>query len=216
MIPLIIIGVILLTLLLLTTVLFLPLKVFVSFKEEFSVIIKFVGIKVFEVPEKATKKKTSVKNKSEKTEKEQKPKSQLLENTKQIFVSLKEKYGFAGAVNKIFKFIGELLSHIKPYLRHIKIKKIKLNLKVASNDAASTAIDYGKVCSAVYPVLAYLDTFKAVYFKEINLSSDFTSQKSEFDFSLQANIPIIYLFLVALKVVVDYKKFIEENNDERK
>ena len=215
MTALIIIGVILLVLLGITVLLFLPLKVFISFKEEFFVKVKFAGVKLFEIPEPSPKKK-SKKAKKEQSKVEEKGGLAVVDDAKKLFVKLKEKYGFLGAVKVIFAFLKETLSHIKPYFRHIKIKKIILNLTVASSDAATTAIEYGKVCSAVYPVLSFFDTFEQVYFRQINVGTDFQSQKPDFNFSLQVKVSIIYFIIMAFKVVFDYKKFIEEKVYERK
>lgn len=215
MTALIIIGAILLILSALAVILFLPLKVFVSFKEEFFVKIKFIGIKLFEIPEKEDKKETEIKGENKKSE-EKSNESETLKKAKQIFADLKEKHGTTEAVKKILQLLRNMLSHIKPYLRYIKIKKIVFNLTVATGDAASTAIEYGKICSAVYPVLAFLDTYKGVYFKKINVGTDFNSDKTVFNFSLQVRVPLIFLIIMAFKIISDYKIFIEENNDERK
>ena len=215
MTPLIIIGAILIVLLGLTLLLFLPLKVYISFKEEFFIKVKFASVKIFEIPEKESNKRKK-KKASGNSDRKEKSESETFKDAKKLFVKLKEKYGFSKAVRKIFALLKEMLSHIKPYLSHIKIKKIVLNLTVASGDAATTAIEYGKICSAVYPVLSFFDTYKGVYFKEINVGTDFTSQKTVFDFSLQIKVPIIYFVIMAFKVVIDYKNFIEEKVYERK
>lgn len=210
MIFLLILGIISALILLL---LFLPVKVFIGFKEAFEVKIKLFGIKVFEIePESQEKTDEALDKMSDKNAKKDTEKK-----AKKIFSGLKERLGFTGAVKEVFKLLFDCLTHIKFLLRHIKINKIKLNISVASDDAAKTAIEYGSVCSAVYPVLALLDTVPNIGFKEINIRSDFEGSECDFSFSLQIGIQIFYVLISAFKIYKEYRKFVIRNEDnERK
>ncbi len=210
MIFLLISGIILALLLL---ILFLPVEIFISFKEAFKVKIKFFGIKVFEIEPESQEKndkaldKVSEKNAQKDTE----------NKAKKIFSRLKERLGFTGAVKEIFKLLLDCLTHIKSLLRHIKINKIRLNIAVASDDAAKTAIEYGTVCSAVYPVLALLDTVPNIGLKEINIRSDFEGSECDFSFSLQIGIQIFFALISAFKIYKEYRNFVIRNEEnERK
>ncbi len=210
MIFLLILGIILALILL---ILFLPVKIFISFKEAFKIKIKFFGIKVFEIEpqeqEKTDKALDKVSDKNAQKDTENK--------AKKIFKGLKEKLGFTGAVKEIMRFLLDCLTHIKALLRHIKINKIRLNITVASDDAAKTAIEYGSVCSAVYPVLALIDTVPNIGFKEINIRSDFEGSECDFSFSLQIGIQIFYGLISAFKIYKVYRNFVIRNEEnERK
>ncbi len=50
-------------------------------------------------------------------------------------------------------FAGQLLE----ILKRMRIKRFNFNVTVAGDDAADTAMEYGLVCSALYPFLGYLD-----------------------------------------------------------
>lgn len=194
MIFLIILGVILL---LLALVLFLPVNVWVEFKEDFFVKIRFCSIKVYEL--KPAKKQDTGTEKTEITEIKEKPKG--------IFSKFKEKFGFSGAVREFFVFFKDVFSHTKGFLRHIKIEKTNLFIKIASPDAAKTAIDYGIVCAAVYPVLAMLDSVGNIKYKKIDIKSDFESATSDFSFGFDIKLKIFFLLITLFKVYKDYKKF---------
>ncbi len=210
MIALIIIGALLFLILL---ILFLPLNVFVSFKDEFYVKVKFVGIKLYETNEKKNQ-KDKKKTEGVSSEKEE---NMALGESKELFSFLKKKYGFIGGVKKLLVLFREMLAHIKPYLRHIKFKNIIVSITVSSDDAAATAIEYGKVCGLAYPVLSYLDSYSTVNFKKIDIKSDFDSNKKEFEFSLKIKLQIIYMLISVFKIYSDYKNFtLKENYDERK
>lgn len=210
MIFLIIIGILLL---IIAAILFLPVKVFIDFKDSFLIKIKFFGIKVFETrPEKdESKPQKAETNSGKKTEKS-------TENqAKRIFLRLKEKHGFTGAVKEVLSFLLDCLTHIKRLLRHIKIKRICLDITVASSDAAKTAIEYGSVCSAVYPTLALIDTVPNIGFREINVKSDFNSENCDFSFSFYVQLQIFFALIAAFKIYKEYKKFNVRNEDnERK
>ncbi len=192
----------------LTLILFLTVTVKISFNEDFVVTVKFAGIKVFKfnTSEPETKKEI-------KTAKNTKGKENKEPN---IFEQLKKKYGFTKTVQIFFSFAEKLLTHIKKLLRHIKINKVILNLSVATDDAASTAIEYGVVCSSVYPVLALLSSLAEIKYKQINVSADFNSKKPQFDFKLNVTSRVIFLLIAVLKAFMEYKNFTEEYINERK
>ena len=193
-------------------ILFLPVNAFISFKDEFYIKIKLAGIKLFEVPTKKDKPKENTKKSDSQNES-----NSALDKAQGLFDFLKEKYGFFGAVKKLLVFFKDILTHIKKLLSHIKIKNINVKITVSGEDAASTAIEYGKVCSAVYPVLSFLDSFEKIEFKKIDINSDFSENKKEFEFSLKLKLQIIYMLIVAFKIYSNYKNFtLKENYNERK
>lgn len=208
MIALIILSVILI---IFVAILFLPISFIIDFKEAFRFKVKFAGICVFK----------SGKSKNKKTKKEDKPdKNKDSENKsnlfKGLFQKLREKYGLLGAIKKVLNLCNRILSHIKRLLRHIKVKRVVLNLTVVGEDAAATAIEYGVICSAVYPVLAFLDSCAKVDFKSINVNSGFEEKESSFDFSLTASSKVIYLLMALIGAFKEYKIFIdEEEKNER-
>ena len=210
MIALIILGALLFLILF---ILFLPLNVFISFKEEFYVKVKFAKIKLYE-----TAKKNEQKGKKKVTqESSEKEEQSTIGQSKELFLFLKEKHGFFGAVKRLLSLFRTMLDHIKSPMRHIKLNNIRVAITVSGDDAAATAIEYGKVCSVAYPVLSYIDSFSSVKFKKIDIKSDFAENKKEFEFSLKIKIQIIYLLISAYKIYLDYKNFtLKENYDERK
>lgn len=201
-------------LLLLLAILFLPIDVSVGFLNDFYVKVKFAGIKVFETDGKDNEDQEQI---SESDESEpDKPKKED-SAPKKLFGFLKEKYGFIGAVKTLFSFFSDVLYHIKKFLKHIKIKKVILNLTVAGQDAAQTAIEYGVACATVYPVTAMLSSCAEIRFKSINVKSDFNSKKCEFGFSASVRLRAFFLGLTAFKVYKEYKQFLlKENYNERK
>ena len=206
MIFLIVIGVILL---ILFAILFIPVRVDLSFVDDFKFKVSFLKITLFK----------SGKTQPEKTDNPSKEKTvkESENNFKKYFAKLKENEGFGGAVKRIASLVLDILSHIKRFLRHIKIDSVKLNITVGSFDAAKTALDYGTVCQAVYPITAFLDSVVKIGFKEININSDFENGNCDFMFSLAVKMQVFFLILTAVRIYSDYKKIITENiENERK
>lgn len=203
MIFLIILGVITVILFI---ILFAPVETSVSYFDEFKFKISFLKIPVY----KSSEKKKKVESQAVRDEKREEPKA------KNYFVRLKEKHGFTQSIKLLMGFTLDVLKAIKWLLKHITINKVRLQILIGTADAASTAIEYGVICNAVYPVTAALSSAE-VGFKEINVNADFEGQKSDFGFSLAVKLQIFYLLIAAIKILILWKKFITENlENERK
>lgn len=109
--------------------------------------------------------------KEEKTEQPQKPAPKKEEKHNDKF--LKE-LGLSGIVN-LFTSITELAAGVlKDFFAHIIIKSFALSIKVGGKDAADTAINYGKVCSVVYPLTsAVISSMKYTHYG-VDILPDFT------------------------------------------
>ncbi len=194
-----------LILLIVLSFLFIPVVVDLEYTDDFKFKVSFLKITLFssEKEKKADRKKSSDKHKGKK--------SAVLRDTKAYFTKIKNKKGFTGAVKEVMRLISAIFSHIKWLLRYINICKVKLNINVGTPDAALTAIEYGSVCSAVYPVTAMLDSVAHIGFKQINVNADFENGKSDFGFKARVKMQIVYLLICAFKIYRTLKKFITEN-----
>ena len=199
MIPLIIILAVLAFIVLL---LFIPISVHIKYDGDFFVKLKIAGIKAYEVEPKEDIKETKPDTESDKKAKKQ---------TEKAFDKLRKKHGFAGAVKEIFILIKAVLQRLKGSLKHIAVRRLCLDIKVASGDAATTAIEYGAVCTAVYPVLAIIDGIANVKMKSINVAPDFNSDKSGFGFSVIIRARVLFLIIMAFGVFSEYNKFKKRN-----
>ncbi len=194
-------------------VLFIPVVVDLEYTDDFRFKVSFLKITLFGSQK---QKKKEIKNESEKPKEKQK-KSSVLSDAKDYFTEIKKQKGFTGAVKEVMRLTQQVFSHIKWVLKYINICKVKLNITVGTPDAALTAIEYGTVCSAVYPVTAILDGVAHIGFKEINVVSDFEGQKSSFGFKAQVKMQIFYLLICAFRIYKTLKNFITENiENERK
>ena len=192
--------------LLLIVLLFLPVKVIVRFDKEVSVKVKLAFLPVYQID-------SSKHSKS--GQPPEKPETKTEEKKENIFGQVFQKEGFKDGIKLLFDFAGKLLKKMKKLLRHIVFDQLIFNLSVASEDAAQTAILYGEVCSAAYPFFSLLDHFSNVKYKEINISSDFTSKKTDFSFSAMIRTRLWFLLLFAVVVFFEFLSFRKQvQNDE--
>lgn len=204
---LIILGIIITLLFLL---LILPLTIELSFKDKFLLKVKYFGITVYDnqknIGDKS--KKSSKENSKTKSENnDNKPKDNFLKKTY-------DQKGLLGTVKYLSDLLSMLFKKIGWLIKRIKFRKFKLNLAVATPDAASTAIQYGAICSALYPVLSILTAnlnFKA---KEINISADFNKTAPEFQIELIAKASIIVWIIAAIATFLQYSKLQDKESEK--
>lgn len=187
--------------LLIALLLLLPITAQIKFQNEIFLKVKFLGITVYKL--KPEEEKDKQKEKSTK----EKPK----EKNPGIFLKLKAKHGFKGAIKEIFDFAGNVINSVKPQLLKIKFRKFKLDLIVVGSDAAMTALDYGTVCGIVYPVLSFIDQNLNIKLKQINVSAGFKQNESEFSVSCDVKANAILLLIIAYKAFKEYKNFSVRN-----
>lgn len=181
--------------------LFLPVGLTFYADGKFTAKIKYAGIKVYEFDsEKQEKKKKKTSGSNKKSEnKEDTPDKSVL---KSVF---KEK-GFAGGLKTICHLLKEVLSSVFGLLRHFKGKNFDLSVTVASDNAATTAIEYGTVCAALYPLLELL--FSAIDFKDkrVDVSSDFGCTNPDLKFDAQMSVKLIFCLTHIVSILKTYQK----------
>ena len=87
---------------------------------------------------------------------------------------------------------------------------------MASDDAANTALEYGGVCSAVYPIVSLLESNINLSLKSINISADFNKIKPEIKTSASVTTRLIFWIVALMAVFNEYlklKRKESENNE---
>ena len=140
-------------LLLLFLITLIKVEVFAKYSDDLTLSIKILFFKKTLLPsppkekkQKPAKKKPPEKKKDteEKKEKEKKP---------NYLQKLKEKKGLTGLLSLITGLARIAGGALKGLFSHIVIKKLDIGIALCSGDAASTAVNYGKLCSVVYPAV---------------------------------------------------------------
>lgn len=118
----------------------------------------------------------------------------------------KESSSLLDNVNLITSLVEVFL---KKFFRHLKIKVARLNITVATEDAAKTAILYGAVSQAVSYLIAILDAksnLKQARKAQFNVNADFCATKSSADVHLSFSIRVGQVLLIALAVLFRFIK----------
>ncbi len=188
-------AIILLLILLLLTKIKLNLEIQNGKETELSLSVGFIGI--IRLPKEKKKPPQKTGGGKKKT------------STKSLFDKLGLKVKTYDDVLEVLDLIKNILEKFKALMKHIVIKHFKFDITVGDADAAATAIKYGVICSAVYPIATILSncfTFKPDY---INVTAGFGREQTEIYLKTKLSVRIIYLigFLFStIKEYINYRK----------
>ncbi len=189
--------------------LFLPISVRFSYRGEARVKVKYAGITVFNTAKPKAKKK----NKKEEQEKTaQAPQQKKKEN---FFVSQYKRLGFTESVKYFADIAKEVLKKLLWFVKKMHFKMFLFDLSVATDNAHDTAVQYGIVCTAVYPVLSVICSNAKFKAKKINVSADFCGTEYVFKTDLNVSVSTVY----AIAALISFAKMyygIKNSAEERK
>ncbi len=103
-------------------------------------------------------------------------------------------------------FIELLKLAPKTFLSRFHFHVAKLHITVGGDDAAKTAITYGAITGALYPLLEFLDRHSNLHRKnaDIYIDVDYTAEKIKFDGDVAFSMSIFGLLAVALKLAFTF------------
>ena len=151
------------------------------YEDTFEVWVQVLFIKYRLLPGHESKKpKKEKKPEEEEPEEEKPPEEKKEESTGDNFVvRFYKEQGFDGTI----RFIGDVLHALNTMLgdilkRSFVVEKLFLRLVVAKQDAAQTALTYGKTCAAVYPALGYICSQLIVRRYDADIRPDYLANES--------------------------------------
>ena len=160
--------------LLIALVMFIPITLRASYKEEFwcAVYIGFVKLQLVPAKPKKEKKKKKA----------------------------KQQYGIEWLLNLIKKVAELAVSALQDFFSHILVKKLSLSISVAGDDAADTAIKYGKYCAVVYPAVGTIVRVVKCKGYGVDINPNFSEKaETEINFDFAARIFAFRLIGLAVK-----------------
>lgn len=142
----------------------------------------FLKFDIYPFPEKKKKEeKPEEKKKEEKPEekKEEAPKPKK-ENFLKTFYN---NQGLSGVIELLNNCVGALKRFSVRFIRKaVIIKKFHLDIHITEDDAAATALKYGKVCSGLYPSLGFICSNMKVKDYKVNVFADYCGEKTTVEF----------------------------------
>ena len=201
-----IIGIVLLSLLavmvfLLIVISFIPVHVYFSSSNDGDILLK-IRILFFKLQILPKSKKNNKKEKSEKS----KPKDKDEEHEKK------------SAFEKIKTVIGPLKLLIDRaiwLIRHIRIDNFRLSCISADEDAAEAALDYGRTCAILYPLLGVMRANMKFSDDDVNIviRCDFERTESFFELDTAVHLRIGYALIASIVFAFKYLKQQIRNNN---
>ncbi len=114
--------------------------------------------------------------------------------------SLIKKYGIEWLLNLIKKVAELAVSALQDFFSHILVKKLSLSISVAGDDAADTAIKYGKYCAVVYPAVGTIVRVVKCKGYGVDINPNFSEKaETEINFDFAARIFAFRLIGLAVK-----------------
>lgn len=89
----------------------------------------------------------------------------------------KEKKGLGLTFAEIMEYVRSASPPLKRLFKKIRCRDLTVDYTVATDDAAKTAIKYGAVCAAIYPVIEWLTTYFSVWVRRIHVEADFSKKE---------------------------------------
>ncbi len=224
MTALIVIGIIAL---LIAGIMLIRATVYIEYRDEVKLTVAVAGIKIKILPKKepkpinindySPKKFQKMLKKKEKQERKKLLKKQKKDEKKQAKKLAKKqakeqaKKDIAAVHEKKKASLLENIALIKDIIsiffarfgKRFRIKLVRLNLTVASEDAATTAIMYGAATMGVHAILEILDKVTNLDYKkdsEVNIYIDYLSDKPTADVSLSFGLRVWHLFDILFAV----------------
>lgn len=160
----------------------------------------FINYRVF--PPQEQKKKRQKTTPLEKKEKEPEDKSGKLKE-------LLKGRGLSGLLSLLGGLSRLAASSAKKLFSHLIIGRFFLSVRVAGEDAAETAVTYGRVCAAAYPAVSILVQAARCKRYEAHIFPDFNEKKTEICLQSRARIRLVFLMWIGLSTLIQGVKILK-------
>ena len=170
----------------------LPAKIKVRIgyiEEEFILSFKLLFFVFTVSPENKKKKKKKAKKKEK--EKKERPAKKEKDN---FFRSHTSDFG-------VFDYIELIGIVIEKFVAKIYFDKLEAEIRVAGDDAAQTALNFGRLNAAIYPIAGLINGHKRIKKLHIGITPDFTTTKSVYNSEAIAYIRIFDVLAAVIAII---------------
>ena len=119
-----------------------------------------------------------------------------------------EDSGLSTTVSETCRILADLLKEIAKLLKYCTAKEYKLKIICSSDDAAETAVSYGKCCAAAFPLLGLFGSLMKIKKKgrNIDIRCDFTGKKELFRYKFVISVKLCHVLAAFLRVAITEAK----------
>ncbi len=187
--------------------LIVPLRAHVVFKEEFTLVIRYLFLKFQIVPSKEDEPEEKAKKPAE----EEKPEG--MGGRLKAFFKREGMKGFLNFTGDVVKLLGGTLKRV---LKHARIRYFDLYICIGGEDAADIAELYGQACAVVYPAYSLLFSIARPRRKNaVTIDADFTGVSSTVSFESKINISPLFLLAAGLRALLKALPLVRRFNGPR-
>ncbi len=119
---------------------------------------------------------------------------------KKIF---REKGVIEGSV-EILSILKSIISKIFETISKATITKLNLNITVAGEDPALTAVTYGGVCAVVYPIIGLINGISTVKNQNVIIGADYETKDSKGEFLVEIKMKAYKSIHVVLSLIKEF------------
>lgn len=176
-------------------------SLYIDYKENKTTVwIRYLFFKIPIYPRK--KKKAKQKKSDKKTEKKAKKKTEASSKDKKenFFSSTIKSQGLSAVIEILEKIIQITKDFSSSILKHLKVKKLKLYVITAGEDAAEAALNFGYASSTLYPALGVLSGLVSfLNIPDVSITVDYDKKETEASLFLQFKMKLFFLFAIIFK-----------------
>ncbi len=99
------------------------------------------------------------------------------------------------------KLAGQAVGKV---LGAVTVDRLHLELLVATDDAATTAVRYGQICAVLYPALAAIETRTKVRRRQLRVEPNFLLEKTDARFDIQLHLRVWQAAWAALVLLIKF------------
>lgn len=82
-------------------------------------------------------------------------------------------------LDMIMDYVRNASPPVKRLFKKIRVRDLYIDYVVGTDDAAKTAIKYGAICAAIYPVIEWLTTYFSVQARDVKINADFSRETDD-------------------------------------
>lgn len=179
--------------------LFSALKIKISLSKNGFITIKYLFISFkydFYGDNKVKRVKKNSTKKVDKKSQDKKP-----QKKEGYFKKIYSEDGLIEGTVKLLSAVKHIVSKIIHLVAECDVEKLNLNIKVATEDPADTAIYYGGVCAVVYPAIGLLNGLVSIRSQNVNVKADYETNKPEVDFIIIMKLRVFRAVKVAFSLI---------------
>lgn len=174
------------------------ITVYLQFKEELDFSFGIYGFRFRPQEKKSAKEDKGKKHKKDKgspdVAKDEAPEKQA------------DKKSFSQIVEIVSSTAKSIFKGSEWLYKHLRVKRLQVCILVATEDAAKTAITYGRMYAAVYGALGVLDSLVKLEVKRIAIACSFTRDEPVYDISCKVKLRVIFLLFAAFAMLWTFLK----------